>query len=152
MSLNGTTIAQIKGLVISQALTGIISMRFLMCISNGVCILPVNRSITTLYSGGGDMVIIPGPRIQLSGNIGANPENIHPSASVDISGCRISTISKICEISKKSCVLFIVLILTQVYSLCRIYFVNFLPPKREKYEESFKDWLSCSDTGAVVRL
>ncbi|MFI0561135.1 hypothetical protein ACH33A_26205, partial [Escherichia coli] len=46
------TIAQIKGLVISQALTGIISMRFLMCTSNGVCILPVNRSITTLYSGG----------------------------------------------------------------------------------------------------
>lgn len=24
--------------------------------------------------------------------------------------------------------------------------------KEGKYEESFKDWLSCSDTGAVVRL
>ncbi|EOP0914751.1 hypothetical protein RCT91_06895, partial [Escherichia coli] len=54
-ALERGNLAQIKGLVISQGLTGIISMCFLMCISNGVCILPVNRSITTLYSGGGDM-------------------------------------------------------------------------------------------------
>lgn len=77
--------------------------------------------------------------------------NIHTSASVDISGYKTDAIIKYLKYLKISAFICCINIDTRITRYAE-YVYNLFTTKEGKYEESFKDWLSCSDNGAVVRL